>query len=292
MPGPFSIEGLAILMGKGRSSVMRRVIGWIRSWDEAVLTVAEAFGEPPARRNVSRLEKAITAVGVVGWSGCLVESVVWPSWSSSVLAAVASLMVRGGVVAALGYVRSGDVKLRRQTKAEARETVVERAAAVVRCERGWVSAARPSKGVRGMVWDGLRRIGEACGRALGICGGSFSRLEIEGAWRVLLGAPVDRCAGEILRFVGEERAVPRDHLGQLLGMDEELVERTISRLVAGGLLACEVLVAKESAWVWLTRRGLRVSELRHLRLVNEVRLETWRGVLRSGWVSARKGGVS
>ncbi len=105
---------------------------------------------------------------------------------------------------------------------------------------------------------------------------------------------------ELLVLVSEQRAIRLDQLARFLGQRPSEVRRIVDRLERDGY-ACQrrFLVDEPDPWVWLTKRGLRVSgtgyfyhvpgvgALAHTAAVNEVRLAIARCHPGARWVSER-----
>lgn len=103
----------------------------------------------------------------------------------------------------------------------------------------------------------------------------------------------------LLGWLGEQYGARVDQLEVLLGCGSRTVQRTLARLRAAGLLETRRLLVGEAAWVFPTRRGLRVAGggfavwrprlglLAHVAASSDVRLHIQEVSPESEWVCER-----
>jgi hypothetical protein len=103
----------------------------------------------------------------------------------------------------------------------------------------------------------------------------------------------------LLGWLGEQYGARVDQIEVLLGCGPRSVQRTLARLRAAGLLETRRLLVGEPAWVFPTRRGLRVTGdgfalwrprlglLTHVAASNDVRLHIGQVSPESEWVCER-----
>ena len=106
--------------------------------------------------------------------------------------------------------------------------------------------------------------------------------------------------GPVLRLLSEQVAIPLDQLARFLGRTRVEAEELVEGLQATGCVAQRRFLADDTAWVWPTRRGARLSGtgfafqpptvrwLTHRRAVNEVRLHLGDREPEGRWVCERE----
>jgi DNA-binding MarR family transcriptional regulator len=103
----------------------------------------------------------------------------------------------------------------------------------------------------------------------------------------------------VLDLISEQGAIPMDQLARFLDCKLDKAKRVAKRLQEAGLIRRERPLAKESDWIWLSKRGARfsttglsaprpkVGSLALMRAVNEVRIDITKRAPEVGWVSRR-----
>jgi DNA-binding MarR family transcriptional regulator len=106
---------------------------------------------------------------------------------------------------------------------------------------------------------------------------------------------------DILRLISEQVAIPIDQLTRFLGVDRKQADRIVARLYRADCVHQRRFLTADAPWVWLTRRGARLSEtglaplaaltvrlLTHRRAINEVRLYLRQRAPEGRWLSERE----
>jgi len=104
----------------------------------------------------------------------------------------------------------------------------------------------------------------------------------------------------LLHWLGEQKAARIDQLEAVLECDGQRALRTVAGMCEAGLAEISELLVGEPAWVFATRRGLRLAGsgfklwrgrpwmLAHVGEINEVRLHIQRMAPESEWICERK----
>ncbi len=104
---------------------------------------------------------------------------------------------------------------------------------------------------------------------------------------------------ELLRLLAEQSAIPLDQLARFLGADVEQATRVARHLAKAGCADYGRTLVYEPHWVWLTRRGARLSgmgfpahpprigAMARMRAINEVRLQIASRAPEARWICGR-----
>ncbi|HEX3734399.1 MAG TPA: hypothetical protein VHU86_04520 [Solirubrobacterales bacterium] len=106
----------------------------------------------------------------------------------------------------------------------------------------------------------------------------------------------------VLALISEQVAIPLDQLARFLAVDRHEADRLVAGLRSAGWVVERRFFSADQPWVWLSRRGARLSGtgfdqlaqsarlLTHRRAVNEIRLHLGERAPEGRWICEREAG--